>query len=158
MIIPANAMAPPRVAAEEFHTVRRSMLQLLSDLDSGQLALPDFQRSFVWAPDETRELLVSMIRSFPAGALLFLQGGGATFKARAAEGAPQMTGRPSFLVLDGQQRLTSLYQAIYGVGDSRFFLDLGALLGGAEVDQAVKVFSVERAAPLHGIKAQARAL
>jgi hypothetical protein len=158
VIIPANAMAPPRVAAEEFHTVRRSMLQLLSDLDSGQLALPDFQRSFVWAPDETRELLVSMIRSFPAGALLFLQGGGATFKARAAEGAPQMTGRPSFLVLDGQQRLTSLYQAIYGVGDSRFFLDLGALLGGAEVDQAVKVFSVERAAPLDGIKAQARAL
>ena len=55
-------------------------------------------------------------------------------------------GRPSFLVLDGQQRLTSLYQAIYGVGDSRFFIDLGALLAGADVDQAVKVFSAERAA------------
>ena len=63
-----------------------------------------------------------MIRSFPAGALLFLQGGSTSFKARAAEGAPSLTGRPSFLVLDGQQRLTSLYQAIYGVGDSRFFL------------------------------------
>ena len=45
----------------------RPMLQLLAELDSGQLALPDFQRTFVWAPDETRELLVSMIRSFPAG-------------------------------------------------------------------------------------------
>ena len=122
VLIPANAAAPSRVVAEEFHTVRRSLLPLLADLDSGQLALPDFQRTFVWAPDETRELLVSMIRSFPAGALLFLQGGSTSFKARAAEGAPSLTGRPSFLVLDGQQRLTSLYQAIYGVGDSRFFL------------------------------------
>jgi restriction endonuclease Mrr len=156
--IPANATAPPRVATDEFHTIPRPMLQLLAELDSGQLALPDFQRTFVWAPDETRELLVSMIRSFPAGALLFLQGGHATFKARAAEGAPALTGRPSFLVLDGQQRLTSLYQAIYGVGDSRFFLDLGALLAGADIDQAVKVFSAERAAPLEKIEAQARTL
>ena len=99
-----------------------------------------------------------MIRSFPAGNLLFLQGGDATFKARAAEGAPPLTGRPSHLVLDGQQRLTSLYQAIYGVGDSRFFLDIGALLAGADVDQAVKVFSAERAAPLEKIEAQARTL
>jgi hypothetical protein len=100
--IPANATAPPRAATDEFHTIPRSMLQLLAELDAGQLALPDFQRTFVWAPDETRELLVSMIRSFPAGALLFLQGGSATFKARATEGAPPLTGRPSYLVLDGQ--------------------------------------------------------
>ena len=158
VLIPANAAPPLRVAAEEFQTVRRTLLQMLAELHSGQLALPDFQRTFVWAPDETRELLVSMIRWFPAGALLFLQGGSATFKARAVEGAPALAERPSHLVLDGQQRLTSLYQAIYGVGDSRFFLDLGALLGGADVDQAVKVFSVERAAHLESIEAQARAL
>ena len=158
VLIPAHATPPPRAAAEEFQTVRRSMLQLLASLDSGQLALPDFQRTFVWAPEETRELLVSMIRSFPAGALLFLRGGSATFKARAAEGAPDLAGRPSYLVLDGQQRLTSLYQAIFGVGDSRFFLDLGALLGGADVDRAVKVFPVERARHLENMDAQARML
>ena len=158
VLIPANPAALPRLAAEEFHTIPRSMLQMLADLDSGQLALPDFQRTFVWAPDATRELLVSMIRSFPAGALLLLQGGSATFKARAAEGAPPLTGRPSFLVLDGQQRLTSLYQAIYGVGESRFFLDLGALLAGADVEQAVKVFSVDRATPLESLEVQARLL
>ena len=156
--IPANATPPPRAATEEVHTIPRLMLQLLAELDSGLLALPDFQRTFVWAPDETRELLVSIIRSFPAGNLLFLQGGDATFKARAAEGAPLLAGRPAHLVLDGQQRLTSLYQAIYGVGDSRFFLDLGALLAGGDVDQAVKVFSVDRAAPLTDIEAQARTL
>ena len=38
--IPANATAPPRVAADEFHTIPRPMLQLLAELDSGQLALP----------------------------------------------------------------------------------------------------------------------
>ncbi len=40
------------------------------------------------------------------------QGGSATFKARVAGGASQLSGRPSFPVLDGPQRLTSLYQAI----------------------------------------------
>jgi len=158
VVIPADAAAPPRKGADDFHTSPRKLTQLLVELDTGQLALPDFQRTFVWEPDETRELIVSMMRSFPAGALLLLQGGSATFKARAAEGAASLKGRPSFLVLDGQQRLTSLYQAIYGVGESRFFLDVGALLAGAEVDQAVKVFSVERARPFDSLEAQARTL
>lgn len=87
-----------------------------------------------------------------------LSSGSATFKARAVEGAADLPGRPSYLVLDGQQRLTSLYRAIYGVGDSRFFLDLGAVLGGADVDQAVKVFSVDRARHLESLEAQARTL
>lgn len=158
VVISLNAAAPPRATSDEFHTIPRTMLQLLTELHTGLLALPDFQRSFVWAPDATRELLVSMIRAFPAGALLFLQGGSATFKARAAEEAPKLTGRPSFLVLDGQQRLTSLYQAIYGVGDSRFFLDIGSLLAGAEIDQAVKVLSADRAAAFASVEVQARSL
>jgi hypothetical protein len=59
---------------------------------------------------------------------------------------------------DGQQRLTSLYQAIYGVGSSRFFLDIGALMSGAGVNDAVRVFSADRSAALEALKAQARAL
>ena len=100
-------------------------MQLLEELHSGELALPDFQRSFVWAPDATRELLVSMIRSFPAGTCCFLQGGSATFKARPSRRRPSR----SSTVAPGarrQQRLTSLYQAVFGVGPSRFFLDVGA--------------------------------
>lgn len=143
-------------ALAEFQTISRRMVQLLDELDNGQLALPDFQRSFVWAPDATRELLVSMIRSFPAGALLFLQGGSATFKARSAEEAPPLRVRPSHLVLDGQQRLTSLYQAIFGVGQSRLFLDIGALISGVDINDAVRVFSVERAARFATLQAQAR--
>ena len=99
-----------------------------------------------------------MIRSFPAGALLFLQDGSDSFKAREVEGAPRLSTRPSFLVLDGQQRLTSLYQAVYGVGDHRFFLDVGALLAGGEVDSAVKVMAVDKARALESIDSQARSL
>jgi hypothetical protein len=156
--IPANAAVARGTTLPEFQTTPRRLVQLLDELHNGQLALPDFQRSFVWAPDATRELLVSMIRSFPAGALLFLQGGGSTFKARAAEEAPALQVQPSHLVLDGQQRLTSLYQAIFGVGQSRFYLDIGALISGSDVNDAVRVFSVDRAAPFETLRAQADAL
>ncbi|MHB8719403.1 MAG: winged helix-turn-helix domain-containing protein [Candidatus Dormibacteria bacterium] len=156
--IPANVVAPRRLQADEFHTIPRTVLSLLSDMHTGNVALPDFQRSFVWEPDATRELLVSMVRSFPAGALLFLQGGSNTFKAREAEGAPPLPAQPSYLVLDGQQRLTSLYQAVYGVGESRFFIDVGALLAGSDIDQAVRVFRADRAAALAAPEAQARSL
>ncbi len=156
--VPANPRLPRRGSIAEFQTNPRLMLQLLDELENGQLALPDFQRSFVWAPDATRELIVSIIRSFPAGALLFLQGGSSTFKARAVEEAPRLSIRPSYLVLDGQQRLTSLYQALRGVGQSRFFLDVGALIAGSDVDDAVRVFSADRASAFDTRQAQADAL
>lgn len=156
--IPPNASVPPRGSIAEFQPISRRMVQLLDELHNGQLALPDFQRSFVWAPDATRELLVSIIRSFPAGALLFLQGGSERFQARTVENAPPLAVVPSHLVLDGQQRLTSLYQAIYGVGPSRFFLDLGALISGSEVDEAVKWFNADRARAFESAQAQADAL
>jgi len=156
--IPLNASVPSRGSLSDFQTNSRRVMQLLDELDNGQLALPDFQRTFVWGPDATRELLVSIIRSFPAGALLFLQGGSAAFKARSAEEAPPLQVVPSHLVLDGQQRLTSLYQAIFGVGQSRFFLDLGALISGADINEAVRVFNVDRATPFDSLQAQADAL
>jgi len=42
-----------------------------------------------------------------------------------------------FLVLDGQQRLTSLYQAFYGVGEHRYYLDLNKLLNGNDFEDAI---------------------
>jgi hypothetical protein len=155
--VPSTAAVAKPASVSDFQTHSMSMLQLVDQLESGLLALPDFQRSFVWAPDATRELIVSIIRSFPAGALLFLQGG-STFKARAVEAAGTLSIQPSYLVLDGQQRLTSLYQALAGVGQSRFFLDVGALISGSEVDDAVRVLAADRAAHLASRQAQADAL
>ena len=88
----------------------------------------------------------------------FCGGGGAAFKARPAEEAPTLCAEPLELVLDGQQRLTSLYQALFGVGASRFFLDIGALVSGADVNDAVRVFSAERVSTLESLEAQANAL
>ena len=76
------------------------------------MALPDFQRDFVWQPAQTQALIVSLARSFPAGSLLRMENNGALFAPRAIAGAPQLNGHsPKYLILDGQQRLTSLYQA-----------------------------------------------
>ena len=156
--ISTTASVPKRTALAEFQTYPRRLMQMLDQLHTGEIALPDFQRSFVWAPDATRELIVSLIRGFPAGNLLFLQGGSARFKARTAEDAPESQMQPSYLILDGQQRLTSLYQALFGVGQSRFYLDVGGLLSGADIDESVRVLPAERADALEAIEAQASAL
>src|SRR4029453_2456159 len=81
-----------------------------------------------------------------------------TFKARTAEGAPESPRQPSYLILDGQQRLTSLYQALFGVGQSRFFLDIGGLLSGAEVDESVRVLPAGLVGALSALETQANAL
>ena len=54
------------------------------------------------------------------------------------EGAPRLDNAlHTFLVLDGQQRLTSLYQAFYGVGEHRYYIDLRRLIDGADFDEAI---------------------
>lgn len=132
----------------EFQTDKKSLLFLLDQIDHHELALPDFQRDFVWESGATRELVSSIIRSFPAGALLLLQGGADLFKPRAFEQAPVLGNmHPPYLVLDGQQRLTSLYLAMTGQGTHRYFLNLGRLMGDGDdgdVDEAVEVLHATR--------------
>ena len=99
--------------------------QLLASIYDRERALPDFQRDFVWDPDATQELICSVASTYPAGSLLEIRNTGHLLKPREVEGAPAMDGRdPAYLILDGQQRLTSLYQALYGVGEHRYFLRL----------------------------------
>src|SRR5436190_22261936 len=83
--------------------------QLLSLMDSSKVVLPEFQRSFVWWPKDIDLLLTSLVQDYPAGSLLFLRADGTSELAwRKAEGAPDNGDvRPDYLVLDGQQRLTS---------------------------------------------------
>lgn len=60
------------------------------------------------------------------------------FAAREFEGAPSLDSfQPTYLILDGQQRLTSLFQAFYGVGEYQYFIRLKPLLDGAEDDCGV---------------------
>lgn len=156
--IPTSAAVAHRARFAEFPTFSKPLMPMLDQLHAGELALPDFQRSFVWAPDATAELVISIMRGFPAGNLLFLRGGSSKFKTRPAEGGPPAASEPSFLILDGQQRLTSLYQALFGIGASRFFLDVGSLLGGGDVGESVRVLPDDRLGSLKEIEAQADAL
>lgn len=128
-----------------FETDKKPLTFLLDKIENRDLALPDFQRSFVWDPNATRELVVSIIRSFPAGTLLQLEGGSSLFAPRAFEEAPSLNGKPTHLILDGQQRMTSLYQAFSGRGAHRFFLNVRELLDGADADEAVEVYPAKRA-------------
>ena len=91
------------------------LTSLLIDAQEGALQLPDFQRSWVWDEERIRSLLASVSRGFPIGANMTLRtGGNVEFKPRPLEGAPAKVSeeKPDSLLLDGQQRLTSLYQVL----------------------------------------------
>lgn len=109
-------MRPKRVVRDmsrsTFKTNPVELHRLLEDCRAGQLQLPDFQRSWVWDEDRIKSLIASISRAFPVGALMTLETGGEVeFKPRPIEGAPLAAGiKPHALLLDGQQRLTSLYQ------------------------------------------------
>ncbi|MBK9173231.1 MAG: DUF262 domain-containing protein [Chloracidobacterium sp.] len=117
----------------------RELKELLNDIHSRNMVLPDFQRDFVWDPWMTQELIISIANNFPAGTLLRVRDTKSEFFApRAFQGAPDISGhKHTFLVLDGQQRLTSLYQAFFGVGEHRYFLNLKKLLDGADFEEGI---------------------
>jgi hypothetical protein len=116
----------------------RALKELLAEVHNRTTVLPDFQRDFVWEPGATQELIVSIAHNYPAGSILRVRDAKRVFAAREFEGAPPLDGaKHTFLVLDGQQRLTSLYQAFYGVGEHRYYLDLGKLTDGVDFEEAI---------------------
>lgn len=94
----------------------RRLTDLMKEVDSGLAQLPDFQRGWVWDDGRIRALILSVIRNFPVGAAMFLEYGNESvhFKHKPIEGSPADPDiEPDELILDGQQRLTSLYNALY---------------------------------------------
>jgi hypothetical protein len=97
-----------------FDSTKTELAKLLEEVVDGKIQLPDFQRGWVWDDEHIRSLLVSIARSFPIGAVMLLETGGeARFQERPVEGvALSNTNKPERLILDGQQRLTSLTQVL----------------------------------------------
>ena len=87
---------------------------LLDQVQDGRIQLPDFQRGWVWDDDHIKGLLASISKGFPIGAVMTLSSGSdIKFRTRPIEGVDSaVTGSPESFLLDGQQRLTSLYQAL----------------------------------------------
>lgn len=87
---------------------------LMHDIEKGKIQLPDFQRGWVWDDNRIKGLLASITQNFPIGATMFLKYGNdnVRFKYRMIEGTAPVTAIPEQLILDGQQRLTSIYAAL----------------------------------------------
>lgn len=118
------------------------LTKLLEQIDHGELALPDFQRDFDWTESEAAELLVTVLNDWPAGSLLLMARGSEFFSTRAFEYAPSAD-QYRHLVLDGQQRLTSLYHACADRGPAVYAVLLDELSPQGDVEQSVLSVSRE---------------
>lgn len=96
-----------------FRTAEPALKDVLDAIAKGETQLPDFQRGWVWDDNHIRSLIASLTLSYPIGAVMFLEAGGVPFKPRLFEGVSIVPApKPKVLVLDGQQRLTSMYLAL----------------------------------------------
>lgn len=94
-----------------FNEVHYSLGGLINDIGLGRIGLPDIQRPFVWANAKVRDLFDSMYRGYPVGYFLFWQTGAEGVDTKVI-GDTNKQKSPSLLIVDGQQRLTSLYAVI----------------------------------------------
>lgn len=102
--------------ATTFTSDKETLQSLLQSIQIGKTQLPDFQRRWVWDDLHIRNLLASVSLSYPIGAVMMLETGGedVKFKSRSIEGVTQSPlVNPERLILDGQQRLTSLFQSLF---------------------------------------------
>lgn len=127
-----------------FTTPSYSLPDLFARVNRGELQLPDFQRTYTWPIDKIHSLIVTVLRGYPIGALLALdtRNEPMRFKPRPIAGAPDTGSNPGLLLLDGQQRLTSLYHSFQGDGlvdtvdfrnkriTRRFFVDVTRAVQG----------------------------
>jgi hypothetical protein len=134
-----------------FDTTKEDLKDILRWSHEGRLQLPDFQRDYVWGDEDVRSLIASIAKGFPIGALLTLDTGGEVeFKPRPIVGVPAKDVRPEQLLLDGQQRITSLYQGAFSANPVRtrnpkgaeieryYYFDIEkAVAAGANIQEAI---------------------
>jgi uncharacterized protein with ParB-like and HNH nuclease domain len=97
----------------KFSQINYTLAPLLDQIDLGTIGLPDIQRPFVWSNKKVRELFDSMYRGYPVGYFLFWQTGAETGSKQIGSKAKQLA--PAMLIVDGQQRLTSLFAVLKGI-------------------------------------------
>ena len=87
--------------------------ELMRDVSNGKEQLPEFQRGWTWDDDRIRGIIASLSQGYPMGAIMRLEYGNESvrFKYRTIEGVSATGVTPEFLILDGQQRLTSMFRA-----------------------------------------------
>ncbi|MFB8798336.1 MAG: DUF262 domain-containing protein [Microcoleus sp.] len=137
----------------------KNLLSLIGDVYNAKVVVPEFQRSFVWERDDVEEFLTSLLQGYFIGTFLMLDTPTKTpmFPFRNVEGVEKVNSNVRSkdhttvqLVLDGQQRITSLFYAFYEPNiplkkvknPYRFYLDLDRALSG-NIDEAVVGISMQ---------------
>ena len=95
-----------------FKEVNYNLITLIQQIDLGIIGLPDIQRPFVWPDTKVRDLFDSMYKGYPVGYFLFWAN--ANIENIKSIGTSNKQKHPNLLIVDGQQRLTSLYAVIKG--------------------------------------------
>ena len=110
----ALAFRDPKVRgrAPIFEHGQRTIASLISDIEEEAIALPDLRRPFVWSDTKVRDLLDSLFVGFPVGTLVLWHTSDGREARRIGEDSDTL--RSTALVIDGQQRLTSLYAVLRG--------------------------------------------
>ena len=90
-----------------------SLTHLIEEIKHGKIGLPSIQRPFVWKPAQVRDLFDSMYRGYPVGTLMFWETG-ADVDVRQIDGGENDPVAARQVIVDGQQRLTSLFAVITG--------------------------------------------
>lgn len=99
---------------------------ILDQIDMGSIALPEFQRGYVWNRDQVRKLMRSLYRGYPVGSLMVWE---TRTESASARGDGQLATGTVKLLLDGQQRITSLYGIVRGAPPPFFDGDPNRFLG-----------------------------
>lgn len=100
---------------ELFDNIPSKVADILSDIKNGRVGLPDLQRPFVWQDNKVRELLDSMMKGYPIGYIMLWASPDDYENTVHIGKNEKIYKRPNDLVIDGQQRLTALLAAMYGV-------------------------------------------
>ena len=144
-----------------FDSTKQHLEEILHEVDSGFTQLPDFQRGWVWDDDHIKSLVASICTGYPIGAVMMLEVGesGAVFKPRRVEGTKSELDDivPDRLILDGQQRLTSLFLALFNENpvptkdarnkriDRHYYIDINLAVGlESDVEEAIVSVPAER--------------
>ncbi len=100
---------------ELFDNIPSKVADLLADIKNGRIGLPDLQRPFVWKDSKVRELLDSMMKGYPIGYIMLWESPADYENTNYIGKNEKVFKRPDDLVIDGQQRLTALLAAMYGI-------------------------------------------
>ena len=130
-----------------------SLKTLLGEVHLGRIQVPEFQREWSWDDERIRGLLASVSLGYPIGALTLLEAGDpeTRFETRPVPGAPSLGSRPEQLLIDGLQRMTTLYQ-VFASGHAVqsadkgevpvwYYIDIRAALD-AKVDRDTTIIAI----------------